>query len=190
MSANPDEITELLSRTRKGDRSAQEQLLPLIYDALHKLAANCMRNERWDHTLQPTALVHEAYLRLLGQEQRGWENRVHFFAIASQTMRHLLVDYARGRVAGKRGGNRKRVELDDRLLYADDRPEELLAVDAARDRLRCINERQARVVEMRFFGGLSVEESADALGVSTKTIKRDWAVARAWLRGEVNPTSK
>src|SRR6476659_7657129 len=109
MSATPNEITRLLSKVRKGESGAQEELVPLIYETLHRLAANCMRNERRDHTLQPTALVHEAYLRLVDQENNQWQDRAHFFAVASQTMRHLLVDYARGRVAGKRGGNRKRV---------------------------------------------------------------------------------
>jgi RNA polymerase sigma factor (TIGR02999 family) len=185
MSATPDEITQLLSRTRQGDHRAQEELLPLVYDTLRQLAANCMRNERRDHTLQPTALVHEAYLRLVGREHDQWQSRAHFFAVASQTMRHLLVDHARSRVAGKRGGRRQRVELNERLLYAEDHPEELLALDAALERLKLQSERQARIVELRFFGGLSVEETAEALDVSPKTVKRDWAVARAWLRGEV-----
>jgi RNA polymerase sigma factor (TIGR02999 family) len=175
---------------REGDTNAREQLAPLIYDALHTLAANCMLDERRDHTLQPTALVHEAYLRMMGDGNNTWQDRAHFFAVASQTMRHLLVDHARSRVAGKRGGSRKRVPLDDRLHYAEDHPEELLAVNAALDRLQKLDDRQARVVELRFFGGLSVEETAAALGVSPKTVKRDWALARAWLRGEIGGRDK
>jgi RNA polymerase sigma factor (TIGR02999 family) len=188
--ANPEEITRLLSRMRAGDRSAQDELLPLIYDTLHRLAANCMRHERRDHTLQPTALVNEVYLRLLGHDHQSWENRAHFFAIASQTMRRLLVDYARARLADKRGGRRDRVELDERLLFAEDHPEELLALDEALKRLREMDERQAQVVDLRFFGGLSVEQAAEVLNVSPKTVKRDWAFARAWLRGEVSGTGK
>ena len=185
MSDDRHEITQLLARTGQGDHAAQEELLPLIYDTLHRLAANCMRAERGDHTLQPTALVHEAYIRLLGAHNHDWQNRAHFFAIASQTMRRLLVDHARAHVAGKRGGGRRRVELDERLLYAEDHPEELLALDAALDRLGAMDERQARVVELRFFGGLTAEEAAETLGISSKTVKRDWTIARAWLRGEI-----
>jgi RNA polymerase sigma factor (TIGR02999 family) len=175
---------------REGDVAAREQLAPLVYDTLHRMAANCMRRERRDHTLQPTALVHEAYLRLLGDQDYEWQDRAHFLAVASQTMRHFLIDYARSRVAGRRGGVMKRVEFHDRLLYAEDRPEELLALNTALERLQAIDERQARVVELRFFGGLSVDETAEILGVSSKTVKRDWAVARAWLRGEITGTSK
>lgn len=186
MSSTPEDVTTLLIRMRQGDRAAEEQVIPLIYGTLHKLAANCMRQERADHTLQPTALVHETYLRLLGRGPDEWKCRSHFFVVAAQTMRRVLVDHARAHVAGKRGGLQKRVELDDRLLYAEDHPAELLAVDEALQRLAAIDERQARVVELRFFGGLSVAETAEILDVSDKTVKRDWAMARAWLHGEIS----
>lgn len=186
MCSTPDDVTGLLMRIRNGDREAEQQLIPLVYDTLRRLAANCMRQERADHTLQPTALVHETYLRLLGRGPDEWKCRSHFFAVAAQTMRRLLVDHARAHLAGKRGGLRKRVELDDRLLYAEDHPAELIALDEALERLAAIDERQARVVELRFFGGLSVEEAAKVLEVSDKTVKRDWAMARAWLHGEIS----
>ncbi len=186
MYQTPENVTSLLTRMRHGDREAEEALLPLVYETLRKLAAQCMRRERLDHTLQPTALVHETYLRLLGSGPEAWNSRSHFFAIATQTMRRLLVDHARAHLAAKRGGLQKRVELDDRLLYAEDHPAELLSLDEALQRLAVLDQRQARVVELRFFGGLSVEETAEILGVSSKTVKRDWSMARAWLHGEVS----
>lgn len=186
MSLTPEDVTTLLIRMRQGDRAAEEQVVPLIYSTLHRLAANCMRRERADHTLQPTALVHETYLRLLGHGPHEWKCRSHFFAVAAQTMRRLLVDHARAHLAGKRGGLQKRIELDERLLYAEDHPAELIAMEEALQRLAAIDERQAHVVELRFFGGLSVQEAAEVLGVSDKTVKRDWAMARAWLHGEVS----
>lgn len=155
-----------------------------------QLAANCMRNERGGHTLQPTALVHETYLRPVGSGPDKWHNRSHFFAVATQTMRRLRVDHARAHMAGKRGGRRKRVELDERLLYAEDRPAEILALNEAIDRLAALDTRQARVVELRFFGGMSVEQTAEMLQVSVKTVKRDWTVARAWLHGEISKVAE
>jgi RNA polymerase sigma factor (TIGR02999 family) len=175
---------------RNGDKAAEQQLFPLIYRTLHRLAVNFMRRERGEHTLEPTALIHETYLRLAGSGPDAWENRTHFFAVAAQIMRRVLVDHARARLAGKRGSGRRRVELDERFLFVEDDPGELLALDEALGRLAQLDERQARLVELRFFAGLTVEETAAILGVSPRTVKRDWAVARAWLHGEVSRTAQ
>lgn len=185
MTSSHEEITALLVRMREGDRVAEDELLPIVYSTLKRLAAQCMRRERADHTLQPTALVHETYLRLAGRGPDEWKSRAHYFAVAAKTMRRVLVDHARAHLAGKRGGAMRRIELDDRLLYAEDHPAELLALDAALEELAELDPRQARVVELRFFGGLSVEETAEILEISGKTVKRDWAVARAWLHGQI-----
>ena len=178
------EITGLLARVRKGDQQANAQLAPLIYDELRRLAAHYMRSERPDHTLQATALVHEAYIRLVGQDV-DWQNRAHFFAVAAQIMRRVLVDYARAAKAGKRSGKLHRIPLETALVYAEEQSGELVALDEALDRLQKWDPRQSRIVELRFFGGLSVEETAEVLGISTRTVKRDWSMARAWLYGEL-----
>lgn len=178
-------ITQLLKEWSAGDRRALDRLTPLVYEELRRQAARYLRRERAGHTLQTTALINEAYLRLIGARDVRWQSRAHFFAIAANLMRRVLVEHARRRDAGKRGGSQVRVQLDEALAVADETDVDLLAVDEALDRLAAVDPQQARVVELRFFGGLSVEETARALGVSPKTVKRDWSVARAWLRREI-----
>ena len=181
----PEEVTDLLVAWSDGDKAAYDKLMPLVYDELHRLAHRYMSGERSGHTLQTTALVDEAYLRLVNQKAH-WQNRSHFFAIAAEVMRRILVDYARQRLYAKRGGSAKRVELDEAMLMARERSTELIALDDALKRLAGFDERKRRVVELRFFGGLSVEETADVLKVSVNTVKRDWSTARAWLFKEVS----
>ena len=185
MSADPESITRLLTALRSGSSEAKEELMRAIYPQLHRLARNQMQNERADHTLQPTALVNEAYLRLLGQESRDWKDRVHFMAVAATVMRQILVDYARKHRAGKRGGDLQRTDLDELRSGAEWAQEKLLALDQALSRLSVWDARQARMVELRFFGGLTEEETAEALAVSVRTVKRDWKLAKAWLYDEV-----
>jgi len=178
-------ITHLLKEWSAGDRRALDRLTPLVYEELRHQAARYLRRERRGHTLQTTALIHEAYLRLIDANDVNWQSRAHFFAIAANLMRRILVEHARRRDADKRGGSQVRVQLDEALAVADEADIDLLAIDEALDRLAAIDPQQARVVELRFFSGLSVEETAAALGVSPKTVKRDWSVARAWLRREI-----
>jgi RNA polymerase sigma factor (TIGR02999 family) len=180
------ELTTLLAAARAGDRDCQSRLFEVVYAELRRIAAGQLRGERPDHTLQPTALVHEAYVRLLGRGNIAWENRAHFFSTAAGTMRRILIDHARARRADKREGKLKRVDLDQEPAAFDDQDaERLLVVDEALNKLAQWDERQARVVELRFFGGLTVEEAAEVLGVSPKTVKRDWAMARAWLQTQL-----
>lgn len=180
------EVTKLLNRWSQGDAQALSELVPLVYRELRRTAARYLRRERAEHTLQPTALAHEAYLRLVGQSRVHWRNREHFFAIAAQAMRRLLVDHARKRKASKRGGGELHVALDERVA-ADAAPRaELVALDDALEVLSAIDARQVRIVELRYFGGLSVEETAKVLGLSPATIKREWATARLWLRRELS----
>ncbi len=186
MAETPGDLTVLLRRLKKGDHAAESQFASQVYDELRRLAANYMRRERNDHTLQPTALVHEAFLKLFECRDIDWQGRTHFFAVASQMMRRILVDHARRAHAGKRGGDGKQAPLDAAFLYAETRPVELIALDEALQRLSEIDSRQCRIVELRFFGGLNVEEAAEVLGVSERTIKREWSVARAWLYGELS----
>jgi RNA polymerase sigma factor (TIGR02999 family) len=178
------QVTDLLVAWSNGDKLAYDQLVPLVYDELHRLAHRYMSGERPGHTLQTTALVDEAYLRLVNQKVH-WQNRSHFFAIAAEVMRRILVDYARRRRYAKRGGDAQKVELDEAMIMARERSRELIALDDALKRLAEFDERKSRVVELRFFGGLSVEETADVLKVSVNTVKRDWSTARAWLYKEV-----
>jgi RNA polymerase sigma factor (TIGR02999 family) len=178
-------ITRLLADWRRGDEAAAERLLPLVYHELKKIAAIHLRGERAAHTLQPTALVHEAYLRLVGLEQVDWRDRAHFFALASRLMRRVLVDHARRRQAVKRSPDQEpppHAASEEAGL----RIEELLALDAALDRLAALDERQVRVVELRYFAGLSVEETAQVLDVSPSSVKRDWVSARAWLHHQLS----
>jgi len=168
-----------------GDQEAAAQLVPLIYEELRCLAARRLRYERPGHTLQATALVHEVYLKLVGQANARWQNRAQFFAVASQLMRRILVDYARTRQRIRRGGRQEKVSLDDVLLIAPDRIAELLAVHKSLSRLEELDPRQGRIVELRYFGGLTVDESAEVLGVSSKTVTREWNSAKAWLYGEL-----
>jgi len=180
------EVTVLLAELRAGHKDALTKLIPLVYAELRRLAGHYMRGERVGHTLQPTALVHEAFLRLVGQDRAEWVHRSQFVGVAAQVMRRILVDYARKRAAGKRAGCA--VTLDEERLGPGggaDRTEEILAVNEALERLVQLDPQQARIVELRYFGGLSVEETANSLGVSPRTVKRDWAVARAWLRSQL-----
>jgi RNA polymerase sigma-70 factor, ECF subfamily len=184
------EVTRLLAELGQGGSGAVDRLIPILYDELRQIAHRQMRSERWDHTLDTTALVHEAYVKLVGLDRMHWQNRAHFLAVAAQAMRRVLVDYAVGRRAQKRGGARRRVPLDDVPPDRAQPLETLVALDAALRRLETIDARLTRVVECRYFGGMSVEEAAQALDVSPATIKRDWSVARAWLNrelGEVHP---
>ena len=185
MQAAQGEVTLLLREMAKGNPDAAPQLFPIIYSELRRRAANYMRHERKDHTLQPTALVHEAYIRLVNQHQVNWQSRAHFFAVASQVMRRILIDQARSRLRSKRGGDQHRVSVDDVSLPSNEASSELLAMNEALLRLAKVDDRQSKVVELRFFGGLSVPATAEVLGISTKTVKRDWSHAKAWLYGEL-----
>ena len=175
----------LLSALTKGEDGAASKLMPVVYAELRRLAGSYMRRERVDHTLQATALVHEAYLKLIEQRAVNWQSRAHFFGVAAQLMRRILIDYARGHTRDKRGGEQKKVSLDEVLLFSEQQSDKLLAVDDSLNLLEKIDARQARVVELRFFGGLSVDEAAEVLGVSPKTVKRDWSVAKAWLYADL-----
>jgi len=180
-SSNKKDITELLRDWGNGDKAAMDRLLPVVYDELRRLAASFFRRERVNHTLQPTALVHEAYLHLVDQSRVGWENRAHFFGAAAQLMRHILVDHARSHNALKRGGGEIKVSLADDMALVEQRELDLIALDSALDELAALDPQQARTVEMRFFGGLSIEETGEVLGISPATVKREWNTAKAWL---------
>ncbi|HEV3202525.1 MAG TPA: sigma-70 family RNA polymerase sigma factor [Bryobacteraceae bacterium] len=182
----PGEITKLLAEVQSGDRRAESQLAVLVYGELHRMAARYMRREQADNSLQATILVHEAYLRLVNQEDQTWQNRAHFFATAARLMRQILIDHARNRNAAKRGGPHVDLRLDDLIVVSDDRLEQVIAIDEALTRLAERDARLARIVEMRFFAGLTEEEIAEVLGVSPRTVKRDWRVAKAWLHGELS----
>jgi RNA polymerase sigma-70 factor (ECF subfamily) len=179
------EITQLLSEVSKGNSEATSRLAELVYDQLHRTAAWFMNGERRDHSLQATILVHEAYLQLVNQEDQNWQNRAHFFAVAAGHMRRILIDHARARNAIKRGGRNIKVDIDEIVVIADDHCEELVIIDEALNRLSEFDERLCRIVELKFFGGLTEEEIAEVLRISPRTVKRDWKVARAWLRGEL-----
>ncbi len=179
------DVTRLLVDLQRGADGAADELVPLVYGELHKLAVHYMRAERDDHTLQPTALVHEAYMRLVDQRNASWQNRSHFFGIAAQAMRRILVDHARRKRAGKREGG-DRVTLDESVAEAPQRSVDLIALDDALNKLAALDPRQARVVELRFFGGLDIEQTAESLGISPATVKRDWTFARAFLQREMD----
>lgn len=181
-----DQITALLAKLSNGEREVEAQLIPLVYEELRRLARHYMRLERRNHTLQPTALVHEAYARLVQQPQVPWQSRAHFFATAAQLMRHILVDHARAHRAGKRGGLQQQVTLDEALIPSHDRSTDVLALHEAIERLATFDQRQARVVELRSFGGLTFAEIALVLTVAERTAKLDWSMARAWLKGELS----
>ena len=176
------DVTQLLVQWMKGNRAALDELTPLVYEELHQRARNYLRHERPDHTLQPTALIHEVYLRMVGESLPQWQNRAHFFAIASRAMRQILVDHARRRGAGKRGDGAAHLSLDEALVLAQSENSDLLALDDALSKLAAFDERKCRIVEMRYFGGCTVDETAEALGVSTITVIRETRVAEAWLR--------
>lgn len=190
MTPSRAEITSLLTACTTGDPRATDRLMELVYAELRRLAAHYLRSERPDHTLQPTALVNEAYLQLIEQKEQRWQNRAHFVGVAAQLMRRILVDHARAHHALKRGGKQVKVPLDDVFVLSSERSDELLAVDEALTRLAAMDPQQARVVELRFFGGLDVEECAEALKISPATVKRDWNVARAWLYRQLNSEQK
>jgi len=178
-------VTELLADWSEGDQEALNKLIPLVYDELHKLASRYLRRERPDHTLQTTAVVHEAYLKLVNQRDANFENRLHFFAVAAQIMRRILVDYARRHHASKRGGDLYKLSLDEALVTSEEKGADLLALDEALERLAAIDERQSRVVELRVFAGLTLEETAQALNISPSTVRREWSMAKAWLHKEI-----
>jgi RNA polymerase sigma factor (TIGR02999 family) len=183
-----ESATRALEAQVGGDPKAASELLPLVYNKLRALAAGYMRSERSDHSLQPTAVVHEAYLRLIDDERVSWQGKTHFFAVAATQMRRILTEHARARHARKRGGGARKVKLDDTMAVTTVGVVDMLALDEALDRLAGESPRQVRVVELRFFGGLSVEETAQFLEVSTSTVKGDWRVARAWLAHELSPS--
>ncbi len=176
-----NQVTQLLVRWRGGDREALEELMPLVYEELRRLAHHYLRQERADHTLQSTALVHEAYLRLAGQNPPEWQNRAHFFGIAAHVMRQILVEYARGHNAAKRGGNACRLTLDETVELPQPLDVDVVALDKALTELSEFDAQQSRIVELRFFAGLTIEDTSEVLGVSPATVKRDWVTARAWL---------
>ncbi|MGI8989080.1 MAG: sigma-70 family RNA polymerase sigma factor [Bryobacteraceae bacterium] len=181
-----DDVTRLLVQLRAGNQGVADQLVPLIYAELRRIAGSQMARERSGHTLQATAVVHEAYMRLAGEQDIEWQNRAHFFAIAAKTMRRVLLDYARQRRAGKRGGEAARkVDLDAELLIGDDRIEDVVALDEVLARLSEMDPEQGRVVELRFFAGLNVDETAEVMGISPRTVKREWRLAKAWLQLEL-----
>jgi RNA polymerase sigma-70 factor (ECF subfamily) len=183
----PSEITLWLKQWSAGNDDALEALLPVVYAELHRQAANYLRHERVGHTLQPTALINEVYIRLINQQHVNWQNRAHFFGIAAQGMRRILVDHARSRHRDKRGGNAENVPIDSAVMaIPGSKTVDLIALDEALSRLAQFDERQARIVELRFFSGLSVEETAEALGISPATVKNDWRTAKAWLFREIN----
>jgi RNA polymerase sigma factor (TIGR02999 family) len=185
-----DEATRLLEQAAAGDERALERLLPLVYDELRRLAARYLQRERRAQSMQATALVHEAYLRLLGDRRLAWQSRAHFFGIAARSMRQILVERARARLASKRGGSRARITLDDRVAAAADQSVDVLALHEALERLAAVDAELARLVELRFFGGLTIEEAAEALSISPATLKRNWATARAWLRREMGDAAR
>ncbi len=180
------EITQWLVASKEGDTAALEKLLPLVYDELHRQALGFFSRERPGHTLQPTALVNDVYLRLVGQHDVSWKNRAQFFGVAAQMMRRILLSHARARRAGKRGGGEQRITLQEGLAAAPERDVNLLAVDEALTKLEAIDPEKSRMVELRFFSGMSVEETAEVMGVSPRTIDRQWQTAKAWLYREIS----
>lgn len=185
MDSSPEDVTVLLSNMQNGDQEAASKLMPLVYDELRRLAGAYMRREREDHTLQATALVHEAYIKLVKQTPVNWQGRSHFIGIAAHLMRRILIDHARGHLREKRGGTQQAVPLDEAFVFSPGQSAELLKLDEALERLAKLDARQGKIVELRFFGGMSVEETAEFLSISPKTVKRDWSMAKAWLLGEL-----
>ena len=182
MVPSAQQVTQLLAAWGGGDEAALKELMPLVYEELRRLARNCMARERPGHTLQTSALINEAYLRLVGQKNPHWQGRAHFFGIAARLMRQILVDYARKRNYAKRGGEARRVSLDEAMIVSKERAAEVVALDEALKSLAEIDPRQSKIVELRFFGGLSIEETAEVLHVSPGTVMNDWTMAKAWLR--------
>jgi len=186
---SPKNLTKLLVDWRNGDQEALNTLIPLVYEELHRVARRYLRHERPNHTLQTTALVHEAYLRLVDENDGNWRNRAQFIVVASQLMRHILVDYARNHNAAKRGGNFARVSFDEQMIVTENKGPDLMELDEALNRLATIDPEQSRVVELRVFGGLTVEETAEVLAVSPRTVKREWSMAKAWLHRQLSRQS-
>jgi len=180
------QVTQLLVAWGKGDELARDQLMSLVYEELHRLAHRYMKRESPGHTLQTSALVNEAFVRLVDQKNVRWQNRAHFFCIAAQMMRRILVDYARGRNYAKRGGGAQQISLDERLTVSEGHSAEVVGVHEALEQLAEFDPRKSQIVELRFFGGLSIEETAGVLGVSPGTVMRDWTLAKAWLRREIS----
>jgi RNA polymerase sigma-70 factor (ECF subfamily) len=187
MTSSPRSITQLLIEWRDGDETALDRLIPLVYDEMRRLARYYMRRERREHTLQTTALINEAYIRLVDHKGMRWQNRAHFYAVAAQAMRRILVDHARSRNYAKRGGGVRMVELDEAAAVVQEQAAEMVALDEALNDLAAFDPRQSKTVEMRYFGGMSVEETAEALGVSPVTVMRDWRAAKAWLLRAISP---
>jgi len=188
--SDPDEITKMLRAWSEGDRAAADQFMPVIYDELRRQAHRFLNRERANHTLQTTALVHEAYLRLTEQRDVSWQNRAQFFGLAAQMMRRILVNYAVNRKRNKRGGSAEKLQLDETIqIQAADKSIDLIELDEALNRLAKLDERQARVIELRYFGGLTIEETAEVMGISPPTVKREWNMAKTWLRSELIGTS-
>jgi len=185
MAPLPQQVTQLLVAWGGGDQAARDELMPLVYEELRRLAHQCMSRERPGHTLQTSALVNEAYLRLVDQKNVRWQDRAHFFGIAARLMRQVLVDYARKRRYAKRGGDARRVPLDEAMIVSEERAADVVSLDDALKSLAEIDPRQSQIVELRFFGGLSIEETAEVLAVSPGTVMRDWTLAKAWLRRAV-----
>jgi RNA polymerase sigma factor (TIGR02999 family) len=184
-SSSPDEVTQLLLDWSNGDKAALDKLMPLVYEELRRLAHHHMGRERLGHSLQTTAIVNEAYLQLIDQRNVQWQNRAHFFGIAAHLMRRFLAGYARSRHYAKRGGGARQVSLEEAMIVSEERAADMVALDDALNSLAQIDERKSQIVEMRFFGGLSIEETAEVLGVSPGTVMRDWTLAKAWLRREI-----
>ena len=185
MTPAPENVTKLLVAWGNGDETARDELMPLVYQELHRLAHHYMNRERPGHTLQTSALVNEAFVRLIDQKDVQWQNRAHFFGIAAQMMRRILVDHARSRASAKRGGGAPHVSLAEVAIVSDERAAEVVALDNALLNLAAVDERKSQIVELRFFGGLSIEETAEVLAVSPGTVMRDWTLAKAWLRRAV-----
>ena len=186
MAALPHEVTQLLINWSKGDRAALDELIPLVHAELRRLARHYMAQENSGHTLQTSALINEAYIRLVDQQNMPWQNRAHFFGVAAQVMRHILIDHARRHCRAKRGGGARRVPLEEAMIVNDKRAEELVVLDDALKALAVLDPRKSRIIELRFFGGLSIEETAEALRISSITVTREWRSAKAWLRREMN----
>ncbi len=186
MAPHSEDVTLILRDLESGDRRAADRLMPFVYDELRRLASHYLKNERPDHTLQPTALVHEAYLRLVDQTRVNWQNRAHFFAVAASMMRRILVDHARSHNAQKHGGRRQKLSLDEAISFSKGKDLDIVALDDALGDLARLDPEQSRIVELRFFGGLTLEETAEVTGVSLSTVRREWEMAKAWLYDQLS----
>jgi RNA polymerase sigma factor (TIGR02999 family) len=186
MTASFKDVTQLLVDWGKGDKQALDGLMPLVYDELHRIASRYLRRERPGHTLQTTALINEAYMRLVDQNRVSWQSRAHFFGVAAQMMRRILVDHARSHLYAKRGGGAQKLTLDEAIATPQERDLDLVALDDALTTLAEVDPQQGRIIELRFFGGLTIDETAEVLSISPATVKRDWNMAKAWLYGEIS----